>query len=104
MTNPTRMAETDQVTLTLRDVELLAEHLRFIYTDKAPSTSRMAVHDRMDIAVIEIAPTAMSTPGVVSDVWDSVTINGHSCGNRHGGAVAYARMVAGDPHWWRAGI
>jgi hypothetical protein len=78
------------------ELELFAYHVGCIYRDSGRFglSCKPGVH-----AEVTITPTAGPT---AESIWDSVTINGHSCGNRAGGARAYARMVAGDPEWWRA--
>ena len=86
------------VTITLDSnlADLLAYHIGCIYRDlgKFGLSAREGIY-----ADVEIMPSSLSaTDGAI---WDSVTINGHWCGNRCGGAKAYARMVAGDPNWHR---
>jgi hypothetical protein len=75
--------------------DLLAYHIGCIYreTGKLSLSARDGV-----VADVEIRPSGLPA----ESIWDSVTINGHSCGNRHGGAKAYARLVAGDPEWFRS--
>jgi hypothetical protein len=75
---------------------LLAYHLVSLARDTGTFglSAREGIH-----ADVVITPSSMSeTDG---SVWDSVTINGHSCGNRCGGARAYALMVAGVTDWWK---
>ena len=78
------------------ELELFAYHISSIATQ----TGRFGLSCRAGIlANVLIEPNAMSATD--GPVWDSVTINGRSCGNRPGGARAYAKMAAGDPEWWR---
>lgn len=91
------MGPNDPVTLTRHELELFAYHVSCLFRDRG----RFGLSCKAGIkADVEIVPSTLSeTDGTI---WDSVTINGKSCGNRCGGAKAYARMVAGDPEWWRA--
>ena len=85
------------VTLTAHELELFAYHMSCLFRDKG----NFGLSTREGIyANVNITPSALSPSE--GSIWDSVTINGHWCGNRCGGAKAYARMVAGDPNWFRA--
>lgn len=83
--------------MTINELELFAYHVGSIYRDtgKFGLSCRQGIH-----AEVEITPNELSVSA--GDIWDSVTINGRSVGNRCGGARAYARMVAGNKEWWRA--
>lgn len=99
MTKTERDRLNQQSTLTNNQVELLAYHLASIYSERGKFW--MGVGARL--AEVTIAPNRLSDgDDPEMRVWDSVTINGHSVGNRHGGAKAYTRFVSGDPDWHRA--
>ncbi len=82
------------VPLTPYELELFAYHVGCIYRDSG--SFGLSCRDGI------LAEVWIEQQGNRVDVWDSVTMNGHSVGNRAGGAMAYSRMVAGDPEWWRA--
>ena len=83
--------------LTTYELELFAYHVSCLYRD----TGRFGLSRRDGAHVdVEIVPNSLST--TEGDIWDSVTMDGHSVGNRCGGAKAFARFVAGESDWWRA--
>lgn len=89
------MTTLENVQLTPYELELFAYHVGSIYRD----TGKFGLSCRTGIlAEVVIEPR---TDPKQDMIWDQVTINGHWCGNRAGGARAYAKMVAGDPHWWK---
>jgi len=85
------------VTMTAWELETFAYHLSVIYRETG--TGGLG---RPDGAVLTYTITPGSLSATDGDVWDQVTLNGHPCGNRHGGAKAYARFWAGDPEWMAA--
>jgi hypothetical protein len=83
--------------LTPHELEIFAYHIGVLYRD----SGKFGLSAREGIrADVEIVPSSLSATD--GDIWDSVTMNGHSLGKRPGGAKAYARLVAGDPEWYRA--
>lgn len=85
--------------LTSWQLQTFAYHLSALYRE----TGRGGL-GRPDGASVtyEITPSSSLTAATDGNVWDQVTLDGHSCGNRHGGARAYARFWAGDAEWWSA--
>lgn len=84
------------VALTAHELATFAYHVGCLYRDRGRFglSARAGIH-----AEVEIVPSTLSATD--GDIWDSVTINGRHCGNRCGGAKAYARMVAGESEWYR---
>ena len=73
--------------MTENDLQNFAYHVSILRHDKAPTRFGLSYKDGHCEVVI--------TPAIGDDpVWDSVSINGKSCGNRHGGIKEYTRLFA----------
>lgn len=71
-------------------LSIFTYHVQSIATTPAPAKFSLGPCDGV-LAEVEItpAPNGLDTP-----VWDQVTINGKSAGNRSGGVKAFTELVA----------
>ena len=95
MARETTAAAPAAITTTGHDLETLAYHLSVIYRE-----SGRVGFAAPDGRHCEITITAGTLSADTNDpIWDQVTIDGHWCGNRHGGAKAYVRFWAGKAEY-----
>jgi hypothetical protein len=71
-------------------LSIFAYHVQCIAITKAPAVFTLSPCDGV-VADVRIEPTRHAASG---SIWDEVTVNGQSAGNRAGGVKAFCKLVA----------